>query len=448
YPRGDHNVYVHYDGAGGVPLGSLWRKFVFGWRYGGARLVLSGYPTSESRIMFRRRVRERVQALAPFLEFDEDPYIVLSEGKLYWIIDGYTTSSRYPYSEPFAEESLQVQQQGGQREMETGVADYVRGANYMRNAVKAVVDAYNGSVSFYIFAPEDPIIQVWRRIFPDLFQSQEEMPEDLRAHIRYPEGLLLVQGLVYAKYHMTDPEVFYNQEDLWIRATEKYYGNVQPVEPYYVLWEPPDADEVQFILMQPFTPKNRQVLIGWLAGMCDPPNYGRLLAYNFPKEKRVLGTQQVETKIDQDRYLSGQLTLWDQRGSRVIRGNVLAIPIDNTLLYVEPIYLEAEAAAYPELRLVAVMHGDQLSYAESFDEALEGLFGERPARPPGAAPPALEASELAQRANEAFENYLRLLGEHRFQHAADELEKLGDALQQLTRQATAPDRPAPPTGQP
>ena len=264
------------------------------------------------------------------------------------------------------------------------------------------------------------------------------MPEALVQHVRYPADMLLIQGLVFAKYHMTDPTVFYNQEDLWVRATEKYYNQVQPVEPYYIMWELPGSDQPQFVLMLPFTPKNRQVLIGWIAGMCDGDNYGRFLAYKFPKEKRVLGPQQVETKIDQDSYLSGQLTLWDQRGSRVIRGNVLAIPIEDTLLYVEPIYLQAETAAYPELRLVALMHNDNLSYAESFDKALEGLFsGQAPApatlkketQPPGAE---FSVSERIRQANDAFERYLQFLGEKQYSEAARALEQLEAALKDLS----------------
>jgi uncharacterized membrane protein (UPF0182 family) len=263
------------------------------------------------------------------------------------------------------------------------------------------------------------------------------MPQALAEHVRYPKDMLLIQGLVYSKYHMTDPTVFYNQEDLWVRATEKYYNHVQPLEPYYIMWELPGSDEPQFVLMLPFTPKNRQVSIGWIAGMSDGNNYGRFLAYKFPKEKRVLGPQQVETKIDQDSYLSGQLTLWDRRGSRVIRGNVLAIPIENTLLYVEPIYLQAETAAYPELRLVAVMHNDNLSYAESFEKALAGLFTEKPpeaqaakqTRPAGAKQP---LDRLIRQANNAFQNYLRFLGEKKFARASQALEQLESTLQELS----------------
>ena len=261
------------------------------------------------------------------------------------------------------------------------------------------------------------------------------MSADLMAHVRYPADMLLVQGLKYCKYHMKDPTVFYNQEDLWVRATEKYYSHVQPVEPYYIMWELPDSSQAEYVLMLPFTPKNRQVLIGWIAGMCDGDNYGRFLAYQFPKEKRIVGPQQVETKIDQDSFLSGQLSLWDQRGSNVIRGNVLAIPIDKTLIYVEPIYLQAETAAYPELRLVAVMHGENLGYAETFDKALAELFkieaGEESAPLITRTEQRHTVAALIQQANQAFENYLQYQGQKKFTLAAQELEKLQDILGQL-----------------
>ncbi len=433
HPSGDENVYVRYDGDGGVRLGNFWRKFVLGYELGSTRFLLSSYPRAESRVMFHRIVRERVAKLAPFLELDEDAYIVLVDGRLYWIIDAYTTSQRFPYSEPFLENTNTPYAAG------TGSANatlrHFADVNYVRNAVKVVVDAYNGSTDFYVFEPDDPIIRVWRRALPGLFKDASEMSAGLRRHVRYPAGFLLAQGLVYAKYHMDDPVVFYNQEDLWVRATEKYYGRVQPVEPYYIMWQLPRHNRAEFALILPFTPKNRQVLIGWIAGLCDGENYGRFLAYKFPKERRVLGPQQVETKIDQDRYLSGQLTLWDQRGSNVIRGNVLAIPIEDTLIYVEPIYLQAETAAYPELRLVAVMHGDTLSYAETFEQALQGLFAN--GQPAGAATTSgtlgTTAAELASQASSAFEDYLRLQSEQEFTEAAKALQQLRDSLRELKR---------------
>jgi uncharacterized membrane protein (UPF0182 family) len=299
--------------------------------------------------------------------------------------------------------------------------------------VKAVVDAYDGTVELYTFEPDDPIIRAWQNALPSVFRDQSEMSPGVRAHVRYPQDLLLAQGLIFARYHMTDPEVFYNQEDVWVRATEKHYGDIKPVEPYYVMWEQPGSDQAEFVLILPFTPKNRQVLIGWIAALSDGENYGRFIAYKFPKEKRVLGPQQVETKIDQDSFLSGQLTLWNQQGSEVIRGNVLAIPVDDSLLYVEPIYLRAETAAYPELRLVAVMQGDTLSYAETFDEALLGLFGDAPvdARPPAEMLSGTTA-ELASSARASFDAYLEALGERRFEDASAHLQRLSELLTTLS----------------
>ncbi|MFP4105935.1 MAG: UPF0182 family protein [Phycisphaerae bacterium] len=435
YPSGDQNVYNRYDGTGGVPMGSLWRQFLFGWQFGGTSLLVSEYPQEGTRIMFRRNIRERIKTLAPFLQLDNDPYIVLADGKLYWMVDAYTTTNRYPYSEPFS--GSETMDSGAGRPSRRNVLGKFAGKNYIRNSVKVVVDAYEGSVDFYVFDPDDPIIRTWRNIFPDMFKDRQDMPQPLKEHIRYPEDFLLLQGLMYAKYHMTVPEVFYNQEDLWVRATEKYYQWVQPVQPYYIIWQPPDSDRLEYVLIQPFTPKNRQVLIGWIAGMCDDENYGRFLSYQFPKDKRMLGPQQVETKIDQNSFLSGQLSLWDQRGSKVIRGNMLAIPVADTLLYVEPIYLQAETSAYPELRLVVLMHRDNLSYGETFEDALEGLLegtpslpGTQPTTGPVRAP---DVAEAIRRASRAFSDYQRLTGEGRFQEASQALDRLKNALEELKK---------------
>jgi len=427
YPSGADNIYTRYTGKGGVRISNLWRKFLFGWKYDGTSLFFSDYPTDSSRIMFHRQVRQRVQLLAPFLKLDNDAYIVLANGNLYWMIDAYTTSQYFPYSEPSN--------------------SYIAGINYIRNSVKVVVNAFNGSVDFYIMDKNDPIIKVWDKIFPGLFKSKEQMPKDLLAHIRYPTDLLQVQGLIFEKYHMTDPTVFYNQEDLWMRATEQYNSQMQPVDPYYIMWQLPGADKPEFVVMMPFTPKGRQVLIGWIAGMCDPGNYGRLIAYQFPKDKTIIGPQQVETKIDQDSFLSGQLTLWSQRGSNVIRGNVLAIPVNNTLFYVEPIYLQAETSAYPELQLVVVMHGNNMSYAKSFDQALNDLFAKMQGAPvenvstigqkTSIAPLVLSMEQQIQSANDAFNNYLKLSGQKKFTEAAKQLEKLQQALQSLSNQPTS-----------
>ncbi len=445
YPKGDENVNVRYQGDGGVGMGSLWRKFLYGWKFDGTTLFFSGYPKEGTRIMFNRQVLDRVNKLAPFLEYEPDPYIVLADGELYWIVNAYTTTDRYPYSEVFSSRRRARATAQSSRPGDIFLpqaTSYLDGPNYIRNSVKVAVNAYNGDTDFYVFDEEDPLLRVWRNIYPDLFTSREEMPESLVRHVRYPSDLLLLQGMVYSKYHMTDPQVFYNQEDLWVRATEKYYGRGQPVEPYYVMWERPQSDEAEFISMLPFTPKNRQVLIGWLAGMCDGENYGRLLSYQFPKDKRVMGPQQVESKIDQNSYLSERLALWDQRGSRVIRGNMLAIPVDDTLLYVEPIYIEAESSAFPELRMVVVMQGQNMSYAPTFEEALKGLYSEdvEPEEmveeaSAGTGEEMATVQELVEQANRAFESYLNLQQQMEFEEASRKMRELRNTLQKLSQQA-------------
>lgn len=441
YPKGDENAYNRYDGIGGVEISNLWRKFLFGWKFDGTPFFFSTYPNENSRILFHREIKQRVKTIAPFLDFDNDPYIVLSEGKLYWIIDAYVTSNRFPYSEPFEiREQLDFGQGRSSLYYSENLGNFLQGANYVRNSVKVVVDAFYGDVNYYVFDEEDPIISVWQKIFPGMFKSRKQLSQDLNNHIRYPEMMLLAQGLVYAKYHMTDPAVFYNQEDLWIRATEKYHGNIKPVDPYYIMWKRPESEKQEFTLILPFTPKNRQVAIGWLAGFCDGENYGRLLAYKFPKDKRVLGPQQVETKIDQNSHLSQQLTLWDQRGSNVIRGNVLAIPVEKTLFYVEPIYLEAETAAYPELRLVVIMHNDRISYAPTFEKAMKKLIKGAPeekmlVKEKGEKAPEKKKTgrkEWIKRANKAFEQYLDYTGKKQFNKASRAMEKLQKALQNLS----------------
>ncbi len=436
YPSGEANVYTQYQGRGGVLLSSFWRRFLFGWKFDGTVFLLSRYPTPESRILFHRRVQERVARLAPFLVFDEDPYIVAVDGRLKWIVDAYTHSSYYPYSQAFDSREYLDFRNGGRSFGAERTVQRLDGANYVRNSVKAVVDAYDGSVELYVFDQDDPIIRAWRNVLPGVFKDRNSMPAELVAHVRYPQDFLLAQGLIFARYHMTDPAVFYNQEDIWVRATEKHYHDITPVEPYYVMWQLPGTSRAEFVLILPFTPKNRQVLIGWIAAFSDGDNYGRFIAYKFPKERRVLGPQQVETKIDQDSFLSGQLTLWNQQGSEVIRGNVLAIPIGESLLYVEPIYLKAETAAYPELRLVAVMQGDRLSYAPTLEEALLGLFEDRSGT--GIAKTSLQ--DLAIDAQTAFDGYLQSLGEQRFEAAAVQLRRLSELLAQIRAFS---QRPAP-----
>ncbi len=456
YPSGEENIYTSYDGSGGVQLSSSWRKFLFGWKFDGTKFFFSSYPDKTSQLMFNREISSRTEKVAPFLEYDEDPYPVLADGKLYWIIDAYTTSNSFPYSQPYnSREVINYSQGDVERQLVNNVAPHLNGANYMRNSVKVVVDAFSGDINYYIYNEDDPIIQVWDNVFPGMFKDKSEMPEALRSHVRYPVDKMLVQGQVYAKYHMTDPRVFYNQEDLWLRATEKYQGTIKPVDPYYVMWQRPGSNEAEFTLIQPFTPKNRQVLIGWVAGMSDGENYGRFMSYKFPKDRRILGPQQVETKIDQDAELSSQLSLWDQRGSSVIRGNVLAIPVGETLMYVEPIYLQSETAAYPELRLVCIMHEDNLSYAASFDEALEGIFrGEPVKKITKAAEEETDereeteeekqeavdrgittSRELIEDADEYLNSYLRNMGDQNFDQASRSLQQLKETLNQLKQQS-------------
>ena len=434
YPKGEKNEYYRYAGEGGVVISNFWRKVLMGWKFDGTRLLFSGNPVKNSRILFHRHVRDRVNTIAPFLELEDDPYIVLVGGQLYWIVDAYTTSSYYPYSEHFNTADNARYKQGSSGKMMSGNTGWqFHGKNYVRNSVKAVINAFTGRVDLYVFDDKDPIINVWKKIIPEVFKDKDDMPDAIMRHVRYPADYLLIQGLVYAKYHMTEPTVFYNQEDLWVRATEKYYGSVQPVEPYYVMWEPPESNRQEYILMLPFTPKNRQVAIGWIAGMCDMENYGRFLAYKFPKEKRIIGPQQVETKIDQDRFLSGQLTLWDQRGSNVIRGNVLAIPVDNTIIYVEPIYLRAETAAYPELRLIVVMHNDRISYAENFEKAIKGLFQNIESMEPAAQETdrSLSLKKLIEQANNAFNDYIEYTGQKQYDDASNALKQLERSIKRL-----------------
>jgi len=327
YPRGDENVYGQYQGRGGVSLDSFIRRVAYAWQLGDFNILISGELTSESRVLYYRNIRERVSHLAPFLKLDSDPYLVVMDGRLFWIQDAYTTTDRYPYSTPLA-----------------------GGLNYIRNSVKAVIDAYDGSVTFYVADPEDALIQTYQAIFPNLFVSAEQMPESLRVHWRYPEGMFNIQALVYQSYHMRDARVFYNKEDLWSVPREVYFGSEQPMEPYYIIMRLPDEEKEEFLLMLPFTPANKNNTIGWLAARCDGENYGKLLVYFFPKERVVLGPSQIENRIGQDTVITEQLALWGRGGSRVIRGNLLLIPLGKSILYVEPVFLQAEAGGLPELK--------------------------------------------------------------------------------------------------
>jgi uncharacterized membrane protein (UPF0182 family) len=373
YPQGESNSLTSYQGTGGIQLGGFFRRLVIAFNRGDiGKLPFSDDITPESRLLMRRNVRDRVATLAPFLTFDADPYIVIrADGRLAWIMDGFTSSDRYPYSRAYT------------------LAGGVR-VNYVRNSVKVVVDAYDGSTTFYVFDPADPIIQAYRAIFPALFRDASAMPSDLRAHVRYPEMLLTLQADVYGLYHMTDPAVFYNREDLWTVASEVGTGAqgekaATPMEPNFVLMKLPGESRVEFVEILPFTPANRNNLIGWIAARSDGEHYGDAIVYDFPKTRLVDGPLQVEARIDQNAQLSGQLSLWNQQGSHVRRGSLLVIPIGQALLYAEAIYLQAERSPMPELRLVVLAMQDRLGYGPSFDAALAALFGAPAAAavPPG-----------------------------------------------------------------
>jgi uncharacterized membrane protein (UPF0182 family) len=355
YPAGDQNKDTTYNGTGGVWMGSLFRRLLFAWGFRDMNILLTGSTTAESRIMFRRDIQERIRHIAPFLELDRDPYIVLSSGRLFWMQDAYTLSNRYPYSQPIAYKQKPI--------------------NYIRNSVKIVVDAYSGNVDFYIIDQADPLIQTYRKIFPGLFKDFAEMPDDLKAHIRYPQDLFQIQMLLYNTYHMNDPKVFYNKEDLWAIPKEKYGNETVPVEPYYIQMRLPGEKSLEFILMMPLTPNNKDNMIAWLAARCDGEHYGELLVYKFPKEKLIYGPSQIEARIDQDTLISQQFSLWDQRGSSIIRGNLLIIPINDSILYVEPVYLKAEQRELPELKRVIVSYGGEVMMGLNLQETIEAVFG-------------------------------------------------------------------------
>ena len=356
YPKGNQNVYTSYSGTGGIPLDSLWKRALFAWTQSDINILFSSYLRPESRIQIWRRVQERVQQIAPFLRLDKDPYAAVSEGKLYWIQDAYTISDHFPYSSPHT-------------------VAYTAGLNYIRNSVKVVVDMYDGSVQFYVMDPDDPVLAVYQRAFPGVFKPLNQLSADLRTHLRYPEDLFSIQADQYRAFHMTDPQVFYNREDLWVLPQDKYAGNVLSMQPYYILMKLPGSDQLEYLLMTPFTPQKRDNMISWVAARCDFPEYGKMLFYELPKEKLIYGPMQIEAMIDQNTTISEQLSLWDQKGSKVIRGNLIAVPIENSFLYVVPVYLTAEGMDFPQLKRVIVVSGDKVAMEPTLDEAIGSVFG-------------------------------------------------------------------------
>jgi len=407
YPRGDENVYTTYQGRGGIPLGVL-RRLAFAYRFADSRLLLSSDISTKSRLLFARDLPARVRRIAPFLAYDEDPYLVLAGGRLKWILDAYTTTDRYPYATPLS------------------------GINYMRNSVKVIVDAYDGTVDFYLVDSADPLAVSFAGVFPELFKPAAAMPAELAAHLRYPVDLFRIQARVYATFHMRDPRVFYNREDVWTIPTELFGNETVPVEPYYVTMRLSDAPTPEFILILPFAPAGRDNMIAWMAARNDAPHYGELVVYRFPKDRLAFGPMQVESRINQDPGISQQLTLWNQEGSRVIRGNLLVIPMENALLYVEPLFLQAERSQLPELKRVIVASGPRIVMEESFEAAMARLLGvATPAPPPAEVAVPGTVRDLISQAAAAYRRAQQLLREGNLAGYGTELERLGDLLRQL-----------------
>jgi uncharacterized membrane protein (UPF0182 family) len=424
YPSGAQDVYSTYQGFGGVPVEGFWRRLLFALEFGEKNILFSSDINAQSRLLIYRRVLERVGRLTPFLRYDHDPYLIIArDGSLYWMLDGYTTSSMYPYSEPSGDMG-----------------------NYVRNSVKATIDAYDGEVRFYISDPSDALIQAYARLFPGVFRPLASMPEDLRAHIRYPEEFFSIQASMYAVFHMTDPRVFYNREDVWRVAQSAARGAATPMNPYYTIMKLAGVGtREEFILMVPFTPAKKANMIAWMAARCDEPNYGKVLVFVFPKQKLVYGPQQIEARIDQDPGISQQLSLWDQGGSKVIRGTLLVIPVANSVLYVEPLYLAAETGGgLPQLKRVLVSYSDNVVMEPTLDAALTQVFqgtsmGETET---ATAPPSPESRQVTapskpltadvlswiREANQHYDKAQQMLKQGNWAGYGDEMNKLGAAL--------------------
>jgi uncharacterized membrane protein (UPF0182 family) len=438
YPEGQQNVYANYEGTGGVVLDSYLKRLAFALRLADVNMMLSQDFTPTSRVMLHRNITDRASQIAPFLRFDQDPYLIIGDdGQLYWLLDAYTSSDLFPYAEPIGD------------------------LNYIRNSVKIVIDAYNGAPTFYAVDPADPLLKSYMAIFPTLFTPLSDMPDWLRAHLRYPEDLFSIQAKLYQTYHMSDVNVFYNKEDLWQTPLESFAGNTQPVEPYYVVLRLPGETKAEYVLTQPFTPNNKDNLTAWLAARSDEEHYGQLIVYRFPKQQLIFGPLQIEGRIDQDPEISAQITLWNQSGSQVIRGNLLVLPIDNALLYVEPLYLQAVNGQIPELKRVIVVSGDQIIMRETLAAALQAFFGETapaltstepsaatgetesdpettPAAPSTAEPLSQDVNQLATTASNHYEAAQKALQNGDWATYGEELEKMKAALDTLVKLTSQP----------
>jgi uncharacterized membrane protein (UPF0182 family) len=415
YPSGEKNVYDKYAGKGGVKIDSYLKKMIFSDYFGSLKIFLSSYITSDSRVLFRRNITRRVQAVMPFLVLDRDPYMVIAkDGRLFWIYDAYTMSSRFPYSQPFS------------------------GINYIRNSVKVTIDAYDGSMKLYIADESDPIVRTIGNIFPGVLRPFSEMPPDLRAHIRYPEDIFRLQTAVYSTYHMQDPQTFYNKEDQWEIPVMGSSGAPEQMEPYYTIMKLPEEKKEEFILMLPFTPKKKDNLSAWMAARCDGGNYGKLVVYRFPKDRLVYGPKQIVARINQETEISQQVSLWNQRGSEVIQGTLLIIPIENSLVYVQPLYLRAETGKIPELKRVIVAYENRIAMDETLDGALAGIFGqsglaETKSPSPTVLPAAAPETDLLEQAREHYKRAITAQRQGDWSLYGEEIRKLGDILDRMGR---------------
>ncbi|NOY36084.1 MAG: UPF0182 family protein [Chlorobi bacterium] len=422
YPKGNENVYANYEGMGGVHISSVFRRLVYAWKFSDIKILITGYLTDKSRIMFFRNIMQRDKTLAPFLSFDGQSYpVVGKDGKLYWIHDAYTTSNLFPYSTPVYQNL-------------TG-----KETNYINNSVKVVIDAYNGDVSFYVINPDDPLIQTYQKIYPKLFKPFSAMPDFLKEHIRYPTDLFSIQVKMYNVYHMTDPKVFYNQEDYWQIPKEIYNSGQQEMFPYYIIMRLPGTQKEEFILMLPFTPSHKDNMIAWMCARCDAPNYGDLIVYSLPKDKLIYGPMQIEARINQKPDISSELTLWGQQGSQVIKGNQLVIPIKNSFIYVEPVYLQSEEGQIPQLKRVIVAYKEKIEMKKTLDEALQAVFNVATG---SAITPreTLTGNEIAfplfRQAREALNHYnnaLNYLKQADWNHYGDELKQMQSILNQMVQ---------------
>ena len=408
YPLGNENVFTSYNGTDGIKLSNILKKAIFSTKLGSLNLFISSAVTKESKVLLNRDIIERATALAPFLQYDTDPYVVINDGKLFWIIDAYTTSNEFPYSENI-------------------------GINYIRNAVKVVIDAYNGNADFYIIDKEDPLIQNYAKIFPKLFKDFEDMPHGLKEHIRYPEDLMRVQMRIYGTYHMKDPQVFYNREDVWRTPNEIYSSNEVELRPYYIILKLPDAEKEGFFLITPLIPRGKENMVAWFVAHSDPDNYGKLEVFRLSKQELTYGPMQIEARIDQDTEISQLLTLWDQQGSEVIRGNLLTIPLEQSFLYIEPVYLKASAAgALPQLKRVIVAYEDKVTMEKTLQDALEVIFkgkiGKAKKKESVQMPETLP--EKFKQASDLYKESQDALTQGNFAEYAEKIEELGRILNQ------------------